>query len=141
MAVVVVVVALVGLVVRNVAFAGQTTKINHTMPQSAAMEDKLGIRFSRVAVIADGGLVNVSYVVLDSEKAQRFQADRAHPPVLRSDKRAGRADRVSLMKQGHVLRTGQQYYFVYQNPKNLVRSEETISIVYGDLVLRHVPVW
>ena len=140
-AIAVVVIALVALVVRNVAFAGEPAKVNHTMPQNAAMEDRLGIRFSRVAVVADGGLVNLSYVVLDSEKAARFQADKAHPPVLRSEERPGKADRVSLMKQGHQLRAGQQYYFVYQDPSRLVRSGEKIKIVYGDLVLRHVPVW
>ena len=43
------------------------------MPQSPAMEDQLGIRFSRVAVVGDGGLVTVTYVVLDSEKAASFR--------------------------------------------------------------------
>ena len=37
-------------------------------PQSASMEQRLGVRFSRVAVVGDGGLITLSYVVLDSEK-------------------------------------------------------------------------
>ena len=59
------------------------------VPQSAAMEDALGVRFSRVAVVGDGGLLTVSYVVLDAEKATRFQSDTTHPPVLRSEARDG----------------------------------------------------
>ena len=47
------------------------------------MEAATGVRFSRVAVVGDGGLVMVEYVVLDVEKAVAFQADRAHVPTLR----------------------------------------------------------
>ena len=39
------------------------------------MEDALGIRISRVAVVGDGGLITMSYVVLDAEKAAKFQLD------------------------------------------------------------------
>jgi hypothetical protein len=111
-----------------------------TVPQSAAMEDQLGIRFSRVAVVGDGGLITVSYVVLDSEKASRFQSDVAHPPVLTSESRPQSTKRVSLMKQGHVMRAGTTYYLVYENTKGALRPGEFVTIGYGPLRLRHVPV-
>jgi hypothetical protein len=110
------------------------------MPQSAAMEDRLGIRFSRVAVVGDGGLITVSYVVLDSEKAARFQTDTAHPPVLSSESRDGGSSRVSLMRQGHNLRAGQTYYLVYQNTRGAIRHNEKVNIQYGSLSLAHVAV-
>ncbi len=127
-----------GLLVRNLTASGSP---GHKMPQSAAMEDKLGIRFSQIAVVGDGGLITATYVVLDSEKASRFQADVTHPPVLKSERRKGTTSKVSLMKQGHTLRNGQKYYLVYQNPADLVRHNETVEIDYGPLVLKHVPVW
>ena len=111
-----------------------------SMPQSAAMEKALGVRFSRVAVVADGGLVTVSYIVLDPEKASRFQLDGAHPPVLHSEARGLSTSRVSLMKQGHTLRAGQTYYLVYQNTRGALRPHEQVSIDAGALHLRHVPV-
>ncbi len=111
-----------------------------SMPQNAAMEKALGVRFSRVAVVADGGLVTVSYVVLDPEKASRFQLDGAHPPVLHSEARGLSTSRVSLMKQGHTLRAGQTYYLVYQNTRGALRPHEQVSIDAGALHLRHVPV-
>jgi hypothetical protein len=113
---------------------------NPTVPQNAAMEKTLGVRFSRVAVVADGGLITVSYVVLDPEKASRFQLDGAHPPVLHSEARALSTNRVSLMKQGHTLRAGQTYYLVYQNTKGALQPNEQVSIDAGALHLRHVPV-
>ena len=104
------------------------------------MEQQLGVRFSRVAVVGDGGLITVTYVVLDSEKASRFQSDAAHPPVLVSESRDLRTQRVSLMKQGHTLRSGQTYYLVYQNTRAALRPGEHATIVDGDVQLPHVPV-
>ena len=140
-AIVLIVVGCIGLVARNLSFTGGSKAGSHKMPQNAAMEDQLGIRFSQVAVVGDGGLVTVTYVVLDSEKASKFQSDVAHPPILKSERRKGLASRVSLMKQGHTLRAGQKYYLVYENPKDLVRHNEKIEIDYGQLSLKHVPVW
>ncbi len=129
---------LVALITANVAQS--RAQASPTVPQNAAMEKAMGVRFSRVAVVADGGLITVSYVVLDPEKASRFQLDGAHPPVLRSEARALSTNRVSLMKQGHTLRAGQTYYLVYQNTKGALKPNEKVSIDAGALHLRHVPV-
>lgn len=111
-----------------------------SFPQSAAIEQQYGVRFSRIAVVGDGGLVTLTYVVLDSEKAGRFQSDVQHPPELRSEVRDGGTKRVSVMKQGHTLRAGQTYYLVYQNTKGALRHGEKASIELGGLSLRHAPV-
>lgn len=137
--VMVVLVALAGLIGGRYLLTGGEAR-STTFPHSAAMEDELGIRFSRVAVVGAGGLVTVSYVVLDAEKAARFQADVAHPPVLDSESRDLAAARVSLMKQGHNLRAGQTYYLVYQNTRGALRSGERVTIRYGTLKLKHARV-
>ena len=129
---------LVSLIIGNVVQS--RAQASHTVPQSAAMEKALGVRFSRVAVVADGGLITVSYVVLDPEKASRFQLDGAHPPVLHSEARGQSTSRVSLMKQGHTLRAGQTYYLVYQNTRGALRPDEQVSIDATGQHLRHVPV-
>jgi hypothetical protein len=129
---------LVALIIGNVAQS--RAQASRAVPQNAAMEKSLGVRFSQVAVVADGGLITVSYVVLDPEKASRFQLDGAHPPVLHSEARPLSTRRVSLMKQGHTLRAGQTYYLVYQNTQGALRTDEQVSIDAGALHLRHVPV-
>lgn len=114
------------------------------VPHSAAMEQRLGVRFNHVAVVGDGGLVEVSYVVLDPEKASRFQNDTTHPPKIYSESgKHGVVWRTALMKQGHSLRAGQTYYMVFENTKAAVRSGGKVKIVAQqapDLVLKHVPV-
>jgi len=129
---------LVALIIGNVVQS--RAQASRAVPQSAAMEQALGVRFSRVAVVADGGLITVSYVVLDPEKASRFQKDGEHPPVLNSESRGLSTRRVSLMKQGHTLRAGQTYYLVYQNTKGALRPSEQVSIDAGGQHLRHIPV-
>jgi hypothetical protein len=137
---------LVGVAVLLAGVAGATYVLagpgprSTAFPHSAAMEARLGIRFSRVSVVGDGGLITLTYVVLDTEKATRFQYDVAHPPVLLSESRKGSARRVALMKQGHALRAGQTYYLVYQNTKAALRHGERTTIVDGTLRLEHAPV-
>ena len=104
------------------------------------MEKLTGVRFSRVAVVGDGGLVTVFYIVVDPEKATRFQADRNHPPHLTSEDRRGGTSRSSIMRAGHLMRAGQTYYLVYENTRGAIRSGEEISISYGGITLRHMPV-
>lgn len=110
------------------------------VPQSSGLEAATGVRFSRVAVVGDGGLVMVEYVVLDAEKATAFRADLQHVPVLTSEARAAGTRRVSIMKPGHLIRAGQTYYFVYENTGAALRPGETVAITYRGHALRDVPV-
>ena len=131
---------LVGYIVSTLAVGKTDVGPDTPMPQSAALEAATGVRFSRVAVVGDGGLVMVEYVVLDVEKAVAFQADRAHVPTLVSEAREGGTQRVSIMKPGHLIRAGQTYYFVYQNTASAIRPGEMITLRYLSHELPHVPV-
>lgn len=116
------------------------TPASATVPHGAAMETATGVRFSRVAVVGDGGLVTVFYVVLDPERATAFQSDREHPPSLRSEARTGGTRRASIMRAGHLMRPGQTYYLVYENTDGAIRPGEQVTISYGGHRLQHVPV-
>jgi hypothetical protein len=109
-------------------------------PQSSALERATGVRFTRVVVVGDGGLVTVFYEVVDPERATQLQADRDHPPRLSSDARRGGTQRASIMRAGHQMRAGQTYYFVYENTKGAIRPGEHVDITYGGHTLREVPV-
>ena len=112
----------------------------YAVPQSAQLEATYGIRFNQVDVVGDGGLVELGYTVLDPEKASLFQSDTKNPPKLHSQARDGVVSISALMKQGHTLRPGQTYFVIYENPRNTIRSGETISIEYKGSWLRDVPV-
>ncbi|MCU1500191.1 MAG: hypothetical protein QOE99_1496 [Actinomycetota bacterium] len=133
-------IALLATLVTHNVMAARASSVSHRVPQSAAMEDAFGVRFSRVAVVGDGGLITLTYVVLDAEKATRFQAGTTDPPLLRSESRLGGTGRVSLMRQGHNLRAGQTYYLVYQNTKGALRAGEKVTLTKDGLTLAHLPV-
>jgi hypothetical protein len=138
--VILVAVLAVGLAAAGLAVAKMASSGSDKFPESAAIENQYGVRFSRIAVVGDGGLITLTYVVLDSEKATKFQADVQHPPELKSEDRDGGTKRVSVMKQGHSLRAGQTYYLVYQNTKGALRHGEKATIQLGSLSLMHAPV-
>ena len=110
------------------------------VPQDAQMEANLGVRFSQAAVVADGGLVELRYTVLDVQKASAFQNDTKHPPTLRDERNGKTAWRTALMKQGHELRPGQSYYVLYMNSLAAIKRGDTIEIAAGGRHLVHVPV-
>lgn len=112
----------------------------YDVPRSTGLEAKLGVRFTQAAVVADGGIVELRYTVLDAQKASKFQSNVHHPPVLRSEKRTGSLYRTALMRQGHQLRPGQDYYVLYLNNHRSVRPGETLEIDAGNQTLTKVPV-
>jgi hypothetical protein len=112
----------------------------YNVPQSGRMEGALGVRFTQAAVVADGGLVELRYVVLDAQKGSAFQNDVKHPPVLRNQRSGKLAWRAALMKQGHELRPGQSYSIIYLNNQDAIRRGDTIKIEAGPNVLADVPV-
>jgi hypothetical protein len=112
----------------------------YDVPHDGQLEASLGIRFSQAAVVADGGLIELRYIVLDTQKASAFQNDTKHPPTLRSERNGKVAWRPALMKQGHELRPGQTYYLLYLNNAGAIKRGDKIEIDSGQGRLQHVPV-
>ncbi len=112
----------------------------YRVPQNAAMESALGVRFSQAALVADGGIVELSYTVLDAAAAATFQNDTLHPPTLRSEQGGATLTRTALMKQAHTLRPGQTYYILYLDITGAVHSGGSLEIKAAGQRLAHVPV-
>ncbi len=137
-------VALVAVFLSALAFrlgGSADARGGYRVPQDARMESSLGIRFQQAALVADGGIIELRYTVLDTQKASTFQSDVKHPPVLYSQRdRKNAVYRTALMRQGHTLRPGQTYYILYQNNHGAVREGDKIEIDAGGGKLVDVPV-
>ena len=145
LALVALLVALGGLfAVRASAGAGPATDarpVASHVPRSEALEKLTGVRISQVAVVGDGGLVTVFYVVLDPERATQFQSDREHTPTLHSESRKASTDHTSIMRAGHTMRAGATYYLVYENGGgSVLKSGERVTLSYLGVSLNHLPV-
>ena len=121
--------------------ASATADKHYRVPESARLESVLGVRFTQAALVGDGGLIELRYTVLDTEKATKFQSDTQHPPVIYSERdHSAPVYRTALMKQGHNLRPGQNYFILYQNNHDVVRRGDTVEIDAGPGHLTGVPV-
>lgn len=124
--------------------AGMVQAIGHTprpkVPSSGEVETKAGIRVTRLSVAADGGLLDLRYVVLNPNLAQAWTGDTNHPPVLGNERSGTRFDRVAAMRDGHDLRPGQTYYLVYLNQGGEVHPGDHVDVTVAGVTLKGVPV-
>lgn len=111
-----------------------------TVPQDQNVETKSGIRLTRVSLAADGGLLDVRYIVLNPSLATQWTGNTDKPPVIANERSRARFDRVAAMREGHDLRAGQTYYLIYLNKGGDVRRGDRIDVEIAGAVLRGVPV-
>jgi hypothetical protein len=137
---VLVIALLVGFVGWTAHAAGAQRVPHKPIPVNGAFEGRSGIRIDRVSVVGDGGLVDVRFTVLDTQKAHRFVGDSDHtsngasrlaPPRLHS---AGRKVTVRDMASMHAhteYRAGQTYFLIYLNPGGKIRPGDLLDLVGG----------
>lgn len=109
------------------------------VPVSPAIENRYGIRLVHVAVLADGGLVDLRYLVLDEEKASALWSTPATTPVLISNR--GKKINEENMKHRHNVIAGVQHSMVLGNPGGALVSGDRVTLKIGDLQLTNIPVY
>jgi hypothetical protein len=110
------------------------------VPRSAALETKTGVQIVRATLAADGGLLDVRYVVLDAPDAQLWMGDTSKPPELRDQRDSGVIDRVAPMRDAHAQRPGQTYFLIYQNTGNAIHRGDLIDLTVAGVTLHDIPV-
>jgi len=136
--------------VAGLAIAGAMTsayvaeaRVSHErpkVPRSAALETKTGVQIVRATLAADGGLLDVRYIVLNAPDAQRWMGDTSKPPELRDQRDSGVIDRVAPMRDAHAQRPGQTYFLIYQNTGNAIHRGDLIDLTVAGITLHDVPV-
>lgn len=111
-----------------------------TMPTDTQVESKSGIRVTRVSLAADGGLIDVRYIVLKPSQATQWTGNTEKPPVIASERTSDKLDRVAAMREGHDLRAGQTYYLIYLNKGGTLHRGDKIDLEIAGTALRGVPV-
>jgi hypothetical protein len=129
--------ALVGLSQRADAVPPRQHK---PVPVNSRFEAATGIRITRIAVVGDGGLVDVRFIVLDPQKAHSFIGDSDHttngrsklpPPTMRNAKRQALLAQVASMHAHTEFRAGQTYFLIYLNPSGKIHVGDTLDITGG----------
>ena len=107
---------------------------------AAGLAERSGVRLVRVAVSGNGGLIDLRYQVIDPDRANAVH-DRETPPSL-VDERTGLVVNQLLMGHMHhgVMKAGQTYYLIFENPGNLVQSGARVGVQLGDARVAHIRV-
>jgi hypothetical protein len=119
---------------------GRTPSTADTMPINPAIEERWGIRVTKLAVTADGGLVDFRYIVLDPDKALAMLQDAKNMPVLIAEDNGIVVKSAALMAAKHSLQPGRTYFVLYRNTRGALKHGGKATIVLGDLRLERVPV-
>lgn len=104
----------------------------------AQIENEWGIRITRVALIADGGLIDLRYQVTDPDKAIFMFDDVDNIPKLVTNN--GVELGLNTVPHEHELLFGLTYFFLLRNVDNLVEPGSAITVRVGDIYLPQLPV-
>ncbi len=103
------------------------------------IEARYGVRFTRIAMTADGGLVDIRYVVVNNEGNMDALMDGTHNPVLiATDGKQVFTEATMTHKVDHEI--GQTYWMIYYNTNNALHSGSVIDIQIGDVLIENVKV-
>jgi hypothetical protein len=134
--------ASIPLLVSELPWSGSHARAAPAFPlvSPAGLVERSGVRVVRVAVSGDGGLVDLRYQVLDSDKAAAVH-DQATPPLV-IDERTGGVINRALMGHIHSAppKVGLTYYLIFENPGHLIRRGGRVTVQLGRARLAHVRV-
>jgi hypothetical protein len=122
-------------------FAAEPEWIAGTMPTSSEIEEKFGVRFSLLAVTADGGMVELRYRILDEGRAANFGHYSETAPMLIAEDTGEIVDVTIMGLHNHRVEPGRQYYVLYRNTAGAIESGRPVTIALGDLELEHAVAW
>jgi hypothetical protein len=113
------------------------TLTENGIPISPEIEDRFGVRFTGLHVLARGGLVDLRYRVIDAGKAKSFGHYTETSPLL-IDEESGRTIEVTIMGlHNHRVETGRIYYILFRNTGDILHSGDRVTIQVDDLALEH----
>jgi hypothetical protein len=128
------------------ALSGPVVQVG-AIPASPQIEQSWGIRVVDVITLADGGLIELRYQVVDPSRGSRIHAggsETASLPVLVDETRGKTLTAKSAMFHFHHGQTavnGRTYSIVYGNSRGLIHVGDLVTIRMSDgLQLRHVHV-
>jgi hypothetical protein len=113
------------------------------MPTSAAIESQWGIRFTNLVLLADGGLVEMRYQVLDPSRSSRIHSgSMADLPKIKVEESGKLVTSQSLMFHFHHGETnaqGRTYSILYANAGGAIHLNSRVAIQLPDgLSLQHI---
>jgi len=121
---------------QEVRAADNTTAV----PTDRTVEAATGIRVLSAHVVGDGGVINLSYRILDGSKAMIVDGDAAHTPLITDQSNGQTLVQTASMRHGETMRTAGTYYLLYFNRGKAVKPGDFVDVTIGGQTLHQVPV-
>jgi len=115
-----------------------TGSADPVVPTSAAVESTWGVRMTSVNIGADGGLVDLRFVVLDSSKATALMAAQREQAPRLAVEDEGLKTFYPSMTVHRQMTVGRTYVMLFRNTGGSIRSGHELLILVGDLRIDHV---
>lgn len=102
-----------------------------------AIEERYGLRITMLGVTAGGGAVDFRFQVVDPDKASVYLHGTEDLPFLIVE---GSGARIEAPNHQHTTtyQYGIVYYMLYGNPRGVVQPGTRVTVVLGDLRLKHI---
>jgi len=113
-------------------------EVDTSIPISPEIEEKYGIRFTYLAVTANGGMVDLRYRVIDVEKAKNFGHYTETSPMLIAEDTGTTIETTIMGFHNHRVEPARIYYVLYRNTGNAIRPGGKVTIAIGDLTISHI---
>jgi hypothetical protein len=111
------------------------------LPGAPATADQIaaqyGIRITHVAVLADGGLIDFRFEVIDADKSAPLFNLETRPRLI-VEKTGQEVSSLYHPMQGHTIVAGQSAFFLYNDSHGYIKAGTSISVLIGTLRLEHI---
>ena len=133
-------VALIGASILTRPLAATPASWTRPVVTNDGLVERVGVRIVQVAVTGGGGLLDLRVQVVDPDKASALH-DPATPPAIVDGATNVVANQL-LMGHAHgdAFKAGVTYYFVFENPGNLIQRGGRVSVLLGSAELDNVAV-
>ena len=110
-----------------------------------AMEARWGIRVLDIRTSAGGYMVDFRYRVLDAEKAKPLLDAKVIPYLLHESSGAQLMVPTTpltgpLRQKGRDTKAQRNYFILFANPNQMVKPDDTVTVVIGDFRAEHLKV-
>jgi hypothetical protein len=101
-----------------------------------AIADEWGIRFVHVAVLADGGLLEMRFQVVNPDRVALMFEDLELIPWM-IDEDTGTEIKLNNLPHSHDIPAGLNEFIIYRNVGGAVEPGDLVTLVVNDLRLEH----
>jgi len=110
------------------------------VPVSRAVEAASGIRVLAAHVVGSGGIVELTYQVLEPTKLGIVEGDPTKTPSITNPASGQTLIKTAGMRAGHATRPAGTYFLLYYNKSGAVRPGDKIDVTIAGTTLAGVPV-